>query len=160
MAEEFRTPQSANEAILQNMLGAENELREPQSVVEDLLQQILEQGQGGGGDLYAHNIKFKRPDSLIFSALIVERSGVPFTIQSLRDYLINNNLTTINAGIPANGSSFDSTNGVFSTRTMYAQSNTVAVNCFKFLEDGRIQETTKLLYLGDSNLFTDTVIKI
>lgn len=68
MAEEFRTPQSANEAILQNILGAENILRAPesrveklllailgedittdppQSVIEDLLLQIKEQGIGG-----------------------------------------------------------------------------------------------------------------
>lgn len=69
MAEEFRTPQSANEAALQNWAGADNELRAPQSrieklllailgedvtpdppqiVNEELLTQILEQGGGGG----------------------------------------------------------------------------------------------------------------
>lgn len=68
MAEEFRTPQSANEAALQNWAGADNELRAPQSrieklllailgedvtpdppqsVNEELLTQILEQGGGG-----------------------------------------------------------------------------------------------------------------
>ena len=46
MSENFREPQSANEAILQNILGAQNELREPQSVVEFYLQKILEQGSG------------------------------------------------------------------------------------------------------------------
>lgn len=46
----FDAPQSRNEAILQNMLGAENELEPPQSRVEGLLQQILEEGGGGGGD--------------------------------------------------------------------------------------------------------------
>ena len=43
----FDEPQSRNEAILQNMLGAENELPEPQSRIEELLQEILEQGTGG-----------------------------------------------------------------------------------------------------------------
>lgn len=49
MAENFREPQSANEALLQNILGAQNETREPQSVTEYYLQKILEQGGGGGG---------------------------------------------------------------------------------------------------------------
>lgn len=42
MAETFDAPQSPIEAILQNMLGAENVLREPESRNEDLLQQLLE----------------------------------------------------------------------------------------------------------------------
>lgn len=41
MAEEFRTPQSANEALLQNWVGADNELRAPQSRIEKLLLAIL-----------------------------------------------------------------------------------------------------------------------
>lgn len=49
MAENFRDPQSANEALLQNLLGAENEIREPQSVTEYYLKRILEEGGGGGG---------------------------------------------------------------------------------------------------------------
>lgn len=43
----FEQPQSRNEAILQNMLGAQNELVPPQSRIEALLQAILEQGTGG-----------------------------------------------------------------------------------------------------------------
>lgn len=46
---DFEEPQSRNEAILQNILGADNELPEPQSRVEELLQDILEQGGTGGG---------------------------------------------------------------------------------------------------------------
>lgn len=41
---DFDTPQSRNEAILQNILGADNELEEPQSRIEELLQEILEEG--------------------------------------------------------------------------------------------------------------------
>lgn len=37
---DFETPQSRNEAILQNILGAENELEPPQSRIEELLQEI------------------------------------------------------------------------------------------------------------------------
>ena len=44
----FNKPQSRNEAILQNMLGANNELEPPKSRIEYLLQQILENGGGGG----------------------------------------------------------------------------------------------------------------
>lgn len=60
----FDTPQSRNEAILQNMLGANNALEPPQSRVEDLLQQILESGGGGGGG---------------------ESNAVKYTAQSLTD---------------------------------------------------------------------------
>lgn len=45
----YREPQSANEAALQNILGEQNELREPQSVTEFYLKEILEKGGGGGG---------------------------------------------------------------------------------------------------------------
>lgn len=45
----FDAPQSRNEAILQNILGADNVLGAPQSRIEALLMQILEQGGGGGG---------------------------------------------------------------------------------------------------------------
>lgn len=40
----FSDPESRNEAILQNILGADNELLEPQSRIEELLQAILVQG--------------------------------------------------------------------------------------------------------------------
>lgn len=44
MSEEFETPRSRVEAILQNMLGAENVLPPPQSRIEYYLQKILEEG--------------------------------------------------------------------------------------------------------------------
>lgn len=46
MSEEFETPRSRVEAILQNMLGAENVLPPPQSRIEYYLQKILEEGGG------------------------------------------------------------------------------------------------------------------
>ena len=49
----FPRPQSREEAILQNMLGAHNELERPQSRVEALLQEILNSGGGGTTD-YEH----------------------------------------------------------------------------------------------------------
>ena len=39
---DFGAPQSRNEAILQNMLGADNELGDPMSRIEYLLMQLLE----------------------------------------------------------------------------------------------------------------------
>lgn len=48
----FPRPQSRNEAILQNMLGADNVLEPPQSRVEALLQEILE--SGGDTNDYEH----------------------------------------------------------------------------------------------------------
>ena len=53
MSNNFREPQSPNEAILQNILGEQNELREPRSVTEFYLQKILEQG-GGGTEVVAN----------------------------------------------------------------------------------------------------------
>lgn len=38
----FDTPQSRNEAIIQNMLGASNQLEDPQSRIEALLHALLE----------------------------------------------------------------------------------------------------------------------
>lgn len=46
MSEEFETPRSRVEAILQNMLGAENVLPPPKSRIEYYLQKILEEGGG------------------------------------------------------------------------------------------------------------------
>lgn len=45
----FEKPQSREEAILQNMLGANNVLEPAQSRIEALLLEILETGGGGGG---------------------------------------------------------------------------------------------------------------
>lgn len=39
---DFEKPESRNEAILQNILGAENELGDPLSRIEALLMQLLE----------------------------------------------------------------------------------------------------------------------
>lgn len=48
--------QSRNENILENILGAENVLEDPQSRIETLLMEILEHGgTGGKGELYADN---------------------------------------------------------------------------------------------------------
>lgn len=46
---DFESPQSRNEAILQNILGADNSLLPPESRIEALLQQLLAM-LGGGGD--------------------------------------------------------------------------------------------------------------
>lgn len=48
---EFEAPQSRNEAILQNILGADNELLPPESRIETLLQLLLEELQGGSSEV-------------------------------------------------------------------------------------------------------------
>lgn len=48
MTRDLGNPQNRVEAILENMLGASNELQPPQTRVEELLMEILEQGGGGG----------------------------------------------------------------------------------------------------------------
>lgn len=42
MANGFDDPQSRNEAILQNVLGADNQLGDPMSRIEALLMQLLD----------------------------------------------------------------------------------------------------------------------
>ena len=54
----FGAPESRNEAILQNILGADNELQAPQSRIETLLLQLL-QALGGGGDETEFEIGYK-----------------------------------------------------------------------------------------------------
>lgn len=55
---DFEQPQSRNEAILQNILGADNQLAEPQSRIETLLQLLLQE-LGGGGDVATPEIGYK-----------------------------------------------------------------------------------------------------
>ena len=55
---DFETPQSRNEAILQNILGADNELVPPESRIEALLQQLLA-SLGGSGDDKEFEIGYK-----------------------------------------------------------------------------------------------------
>lgn len=55
---DFGEPQSRNEAILQNMLGADNELLPPESRIETLLQDLLAK-LGGSGDETEVEIAYK-----------------------------------------------------------------------------------------------------
>ena len=52
MGKNHDDPLSKTEAILQNMLGEENELTEPVSRTEALLMEIMEQGGGGGAESF------------------------------------------------------------------------------------------------------------
>ena len=52
---DFETPQSRNEAILQNILGANNELLPPESRIETLLQLLLEELKGGSSEVVVDN---------------------------------------------------------------------------------------------------------
>ena len=52
---EFNTPESRNEAILQNILGADNKLLPPQSRIEVLLQLLLEELEGGSSEVVVDN---------------------------------------------------------------------------------------------------------
>lgn len=55
---EFDNPQSRNEAILQNILGADNSLLPPESRIETLLQQLLA-SLGGSGDSKEFEVGYK-----------------------------------------------------------------------------------------------------
>lgn len=92
MAENFREPQSANEALLQNLLGAQNETREPQSVTEYYLQKILEQGSGGN-KLYSHNFRmYNRPNAAKIDATfqIINNSSANMTLPEIASYISDN----------------------------------------------------------------------
>lgn len=52
----FDAPQSRNEAILQNILGASNELEAPQSRIESLLLQLLTMISSGVGGYYEPSV--------------------------------------------------------------------------------------------------------
>lgn len=52
---DFAEPQSRNEAILQNCLGADNDLGEPQSRIEELLMELLDALSGGTGSAFVIN---------------------------------------------------------------------------------------------------------
>lgn len=58
MTKTFEAPESRNEAILQNILGADNELLPPESRIEVLLQDLMKQ-LGGGGDESAVEVAYK-----------------------------------------------------------------------------------------------------
>lgn len=76
---DFEEPQSRNEAILQNILGAENELEEPQSRIEDLLQQILEQGGTGGGSVEVDDSTIKKDaNGVIYTPTVFDDKVVLF----------------------------------------------------------------------------------
>lgn len=55
---DFETPESRNEAILQNILGAVNELGNPQSRIETLLLALLAK-LGGSGDEAEVQVNYK-----------------------------------------------------------------------------------------------------
>lgn len=55
---DFEAPQSRNEAILENILGADNELLPPESRIETLLQMLLAM-LGGGGDNTEVEVAYK-----------------------------------------------------------------------------------------------------
>ena len=86
MAENFDAPHSRVEAILQNMLGAENELDYPHSRTEDLLHQILDQGGGGGGTkLYKHTITVRGNTTFVITAISLKSTAFPTNYEALRE---------------------------------------------------------------------------
>ena len=124
MGNKYRDPQSPNEAIMQNILGEENELREPRSVTEFYLQEILKQGgggadiptptaedngkmlgvdngayalvEGGGKKLYAHYIRCGQG----INTVIVNDDSTAFTSASLGAFLLELNATNGQRCIP------------------------------------------------------------
>ena len=169
MAEEFRTPQSANEALLQNILGAENKIREPQSVIEYYLKEILEKGTGGENDLYVHNLEFNVRDASgeysgsRFAATIVNRSSEKFTRQTLQEYLVNGGLVDTPKALAASGGLRSTVFPKYPTiiRSISCKSITssnLAVNGTQSNDYGT-SNTQHLIEMNTLNI-TDTVIKI
>lgn len=88
----YREPQSANEAALQNILGEQNELREPQSPVEFYLQEIIEQS-GGKSDvtvLAPLSIDYQEEESFLVDDVLFRKiSNVVFSEQQLLNIIIS-----------------------------------------------------------------------
>lgn len=83
MAGTHDAPRSAIEAILQNMVGEQNELREPQSRNEELLLEILE--KGGGTTVVANPELIGNEDAL----LGVEVDGTKYKVNQPTDVEAN-----------------------------------------------------------------------
>ena len=65
-------PQSRNEAILQNILGADNVLLPPQSRIEELLMQLLEEWPVGPQEVPENDVNFYDYDGSIVASYTVE----------------------------------------------------------------------------------------
>ena len=65
---EFDSPQSRNEAILQNILGADNVLLPPQSRIEELLMQLLEEWPVGPQEVPENDVTFYDYDGSIVAS--------------------------------------------------------------------------------------------
>lgn len=79
MSYEFNSPESRNEAILQNILGADNTLLPPESRIEVLLQILLEELDGSGGG----------------TGVVVDSSLSPTSKNPLQNHVIYENLETL-----------------------------------------------------------------
>lgn len=166
MAEEFDAPQSRNEAILQNMLGAENELPAPQSRIEELLQQILEQGSGGGKK-YVHNIYIAESGTYKKDLMvqIISSDGATFDRETLAGFLVDNGFNGLNGNdnalLPATGwVQPDSSNsaeviGIFALSAGLAD---LRVRC-KYLLNGTPSQQN-LYFETERFSLTDTVYEI
>lgn len=98
---EFEKPQSRNEAILQNILGADNQLIPPESRIEVLLQLLLEELQGGSSEVVVDNELSKTStnpvqNKVISANLLSAIAGItPNANGSMELYSKNlNNITT------------------------------------------------------------------
>lgn len=107
----FDRPQSRNEAILQNMLGASNELGRPQSRIEALLMALLEMGVGGGLEIKTyeytgdgttrHTINLNDADAK-FVLSLRRKDGLVFT----NAFSMNATATRVNWTTPNYGEGF------------------------------------------------------
>lgn len=145
-------PISRNEAYLQNALGKAHELGEPQSRLEELLAELVEaiQQGGGGTKLYQHNISLSDTSMTVHIALaILNSDNNAFTLSSLASYLYNKGFTDNEKTLTATGSflvggSNCIMNGVFSLNGIYAyarysksngQSDTAQMTSFFSIKD-------------------------
>jgi len=102
--QEFGEPQSRNEAILQNILGADNVLLPPESRIEVLLQLLLEELQGGSSEVVvdsdlsstsANPVQNKVIYDEIYSQLMGTMAGVNVNTKTGSMELYSKNLNNI-----------------------------------------------------------------
>lgn len=98
--QDFETPQSRNEAILQNILGADNELLPPESRIETLLQMLLAELQGGSSEVVVDDDLSKTSTNPVQNKIITENLEALYNNEAA---LRNQQFATI-SGVPTNTS--------------------------------------------------------
>lgn len=157
----FDEPQSRNEAILQNMLGAENELPEPQSRIEDLLLQILDMLQQGGGSGLTDDVKQALLDCFDHVAWADDDGGDAYNALEDLFYPIDSiSAVYTQSGTVAPGDSLDSLKTDLVVTALYEDGTSAVVPATDYTLSGTLvtgDSTITVTYHSKTTTFTVVV---